>query len=214
MLRQDKRTSWPESGTAVGRPVALPTRTSRRSAPRMRLSNESRSRSLPGGRHDATFLLGEAARLASILSCSALVVRPGMRRIIAAARRFPAPDIAVVPGPGYHRLVSNATAGPSSASALRRCDLHLHTRYSSWPHARVLRARDSYTEPVDLFERAKAAGMDYVAITDHDSIEGALRLLDALPGRASEIIVGEEVETRFADTGQRLHTNVFGLDEK
>ena len=56
--------------------------------------------------------------------------------------------------------------------------------------------------------------MDYVAITDHDSIEGALRLLDALPGRAPEIIVGEEVETRFADTGQPLHVNVFGLDER
>jgi predicted metal-dependent phosphoesterase TrpH len=66
---------------------------------------------------------------------------------------------------------------------------------------------------VEVFDRAKAAGMDYVAITDHDSIEGALRLLEALPGRAAEIIVGEEVETRFADTGQRLHVNVFGLDE-
>jgi len=55
--------------------------------------------------------------------------------------------------------------------------------------------------------------MDYVAVTDHDSIEGALRLLEARPESAGRIIIGEEVETRFPDTGQRLHVNVFGLDE-
>src|SRR2546427_9649796 len=116
-------------------------------------------------------------------------------------------------GRGYHPAVSDATSGPPAPSAPRRCDLHLHTRYSSWSHARVLRARDSYSEPVDVFERAKGAGMDYVAFTDHDSIEGALRLLEARPERAAEVIVGEEVETRFPGTGQRLHVNVFGLDE-
>src|SRR2546428_4478688 len=116
-------------------------------------------------------------------------------------------------GRGSHQAVTDAPSGPPVPSAVGRCDPHLHSRYSSWRHARVLRARDSYSEPVDVFERAKAAGMDYVAITDHDSIEGALRLLEVLPDRASEIIVGEEVETRFPDTGQRLHVNVFGLDE-
>src|SRR5213593_1742138 len=92
-------------------------------------------------------------------------------------------------GRGYHPAVSDATSSPPATSTPRRCDLHLHTRYS-------------YSEPVDVFDRAKAAGMDYVAITDHDSIEGALGLLEARPDRASEIIVGEEVETRFPDTGQ------------
>src|SRR5436309_12796170 len=116
-------------------------------------------------------------------------------------------------GRGDHPEVRDVTTGPSATSALRRCDLRLHTRYSSWRHARVLRARDSYSEPVDVFDRATAAGMDYVAITDHDSIEGALGLLEARPDRASEIIVGEEVETRFPDTGQPLHVNVYGLDE-
>jgi predicted metal-dependent phosphoesterase TrpH len=110
--------------------------------------------------------------------------------------------------------VSDAFLDTPPAPTLRRCDLHLHTRHSSWSHARVLRARDSYSHPADAFDRAKAAGMDYVAITDHDSIEGALRLLEDRPDRAAEIIVGEEVETRFPDTGQRLHVNVFGLDDR
>jgi predicted metal-dependent phosphoesterase TrpH len=96
---------------------------------------------------------------------------------------------------------------------LRRCDLHLHTRYSAWKRLKIIRARDSYSDPVEVFDRARAAGMDFVAITDHESIEGALRLLDARPGNAAEIIIGEEVETRFPDTGQWIHVNVFGLDE-
>src|SRR5438034_1557465 len=116
-------------------------------------------------------------------------------------------------GAAYHPVVNDASLDMHPAPTLRRCDLHLHTRHSSWTRARVLRARDSYSDPADVFDRAKAAGMDYVAITDHDSIEGALRLLDERPDRAAEIIVGEEVETRFPDTGQRLHVNVFGLDE-
>jgi len=96
----------------------------------------------------------------------------------------------------------------------QRCDLHLHTRYSAWKHLRVLRARDSYSDPAEVFERALAAGMDYVAITDHESIEGALRLLEARPDAAGRLIVGEEVETRFPATGQWVHVNVFGLDEQ
>src|SRR6266581_4511157 len=112
---------------------------------------------------------------------------------------------------GYHPPVSDASSDTPPAPTLRRCDLHLHTRYSSWSHARVLRARDSCSHPADVFDRAKTAGMDYVAITDHDSIEGALSLLEDRPDRAAEIIVGEEVETRLPDTGQRLRDDVHDL---
>ncbi len=55
--------------------------------------------------------------------------------------------------------------------------------------------------------------MDFVAITDHDSIDGCLALLGARPELAPQVIIGEEVETRFPDTGQWIHVNVFGLDE-
>ena len=105
----------------------------------------------------------------------------------------------------------DTSAGPAP---LRRCDLHVHTRYSAWKHLRVIRARDSYSDPVAVYERAKAAGMDFVAITDHESIDGALSLLEKRPEAAGEIIVGEEVETYFTDTGQWVHVNVFGVDEE
>jgi predicted metal-dependent phosphoesterase TrpH len=109
-----------------------------------------------------------------------------------------------VPGP--------LTDAPGQAP-LRRCDLHVHTRYSSWKRLRAIRAHDSNADPVEVYERARAAGMDFVAITDHDSIEGALRLRDRRPDCAERLIIGEEVETRLPESGQWLHVNVFGVDE-
>ena len=95
----------------------------------------------------------------------------------------------------------------------RRIDLHVHTRFSEWKHLRVIHPRDSYNEPMDVYQRCKAAGMDVVAITDHDTIEGALDLLSSHPELEPEIVIGEEVEARFPDTNQWVHVNVFGLDE-
>ena len=95
----------------------------------------------------------------------------------------------------------------------RRIDLHVHTCFSEWKHLRVIHPRDSYNEPIDVYERCKAAGMDVVAITDHDTIDGALHLLSSRPELEPEIVIGEEVEARFPDTNQWVHVNVFGVDE-
>ena len=96
---------------------------------------------------------------------------------------------------------------------IRRIDLHIHTRFSEWKHLRAIHPRDSYNEPLQVFTRCKAAGMDIVAFTDHDTIEGALDLLSARPELEPEILIGEEVEARFPDTQQWVHVNVFGVDE-
>jgi predicted metal-dependent phosphoesterase TrpH len=95
----------------------------------------------------------------------------------------------------------------------KRCDLHVHTRYSAWTHLRVIRACDACADPEEMADRALAAGMDYVAITDHDTIEGALRLRDARPDLAPVLIVGEEVETFFPGAAQWVHVGVHGIDE-
>ena len=47
---------------------------------------------------------------------------------------------------------------------LIRVDFHSHTR----------RSVDAWTAPAEWVERAVAAGLDRVAVTDHDEIEGAL----------------------------------------
>ena len=95
-----------------------------------------------------------------------------------------------------------------------KADLHVHTRYSAWRHLRFIHPRDCYVEPEQAYERALAVGMDLVAVTDHDSVEGALRLLQ-MPGvDPHRVIVGEEVECSFPETGQWVHVNVLGLGEE
>jgi predicted metal-dependent phosphoesterase TrpH len=63
-----------------------------------------------------------------------------------------------------------------------RVDLHLHSRYS----------HDCRTSLDALIERSRECGLDRIALTDHNTAEGALEL--AL--RAPELtIVGEEAKT-------------------
>ena len=45
--------------------------------------------------------------------------------------------------------------------------------------------------------------MDLVALTDHDTIDGALELLSAHPGLPDDFIIGEEVSCRFPGTRPR-----------
>ena len=92
-----------------------------------------------------------------------------------------------------------------------KADLHVHTRYSAWRHLRFIHPRDCYVEPKQAYERALAVGMDLVAVTDHDSVEGALRLLEAPGVDPGRVIVGEELECFFPETGQWVHVNVLGL---
>ena len=96
---------------------------------------------------------------------------------------------------------------------LKRADLHLHTRFSEWKHLRIIKPSDSYNDPLDAYRRCKEVGMDYVVFTDHDNINGAVDLLARHPELEPEVIIGEEVETIFPDTGQWVHVNVFDIDE-
>ncbi|MGB9722452.1 MAG: PHP-associated domain-containing protein [Chloroflexia bacterium] len=65
---------------------------------------------------------------------------------------------------------------------LRRFDLHLHTEASP----------DSLLSPAELLEVCLRKGLAGVAITDHDTIAGALEVLRLTPA-GLQIIVGEEV---------------------
>src|SRR5207237_1568754 len=70
---------------------------------------------------------------------------------------------------------------------LGRADLHMHTTFSDgWP---------SPTELVDHVSRR--TDLDVIAVTDHDTIEGALRAADRAGSRRRlQVIVGEEVSSR------------------
>ena len=65
-----------------------------------------------------------------------------------------------------------------------RCDVHVHSRHSDRPSEWYLDrigAPESFTEPLEIYRLAKARGMDFVTISDHDSVAGSLDIAH-LPG--------------------------------
>ncbi len=67
-----------------------------------------------------------------------------------------------------------------------RADLHIHTRFS----------HDCATSPEDLVDRCLSREINCVAITDHNTIQGALAVKDLAP---FTVIVGEEIKTSAGD---------------
>jgi predicted metal-dependent phosphoesterase TrpH len=100
-----------------------------------------------------------------------------------------------------------------SDPSLKRADLHCHSRFSVFKYFRRANTRDCYNPPEDVYRVAKERGMSYVTLTDHDSIDGALYLLNKNPDM-KDFFIGEEVETYFPETGQRIHIGVWGLNEE
>ena len=88
-----------------------------------------------------------------------------------------------------------------------RADLHLHSDHSGLKHLRFLRMRDCYSPPVEVYQRAKARGMDLVTLTDHDTIDGCLEIRERLDD-PPDFFMSEEVETflpgRALDAHRRL----------
>jgi len=94
---------------------------------------------------------------------------------------------------------------------MMRADLHVHTLHSTRSgNMRFLRSRDCYSRPIDVYRRAKSRGMDLVAITDHDSIDGALELAASVE-HPEEVIIGEEVSCWHGDI--QVHLGVYGMTE-
>lgn len=94
-----------------------------------------------------------------------------------------------------------------------RADLHVHTCHSKVTGTMpFLGSRDCYSPPAEVYRVAKARGMDLVAFTDHDSIDGALELLNERPD-LSDVIIGEEVSCRFPDDDIEVHLAVYGMTE-
>ena len=65
-----------------------------------------------------------------------------------------------------------------------RVDMHVHSEYSP----------DSHSALRSLANAASAAGLDVVCLTDHDTVEGALRLREM--DVSFRVVVGEEVYSR------------------
>lgn len=67
-----------------------------------------------------------------------------------------------------------------------RADLHMHTTFS-----------DGWPSPHELVEHAASIGLNVIAVTDHDTIEGGLRAADHASKRGGcEVVIGEEISSR------------------
>ena len=70
-----------------------------------------------------------------------------------------------------------------------RADLHMHTTES-----------DGWPEPAELVDHARTTGLDVIAVTDHDTIDGALRAAEHAERSTRKskvhVVIGEEVSSR------------------
>ena len=95
-----------------------------------------------------------------------------------------------------------------------RADLHVHSRYSTQPASLGIErflSPTSRTEPEEVYRRAKRRGMDFVTLTDRDTLEGALRLVEAHP---SDCFTGLETSAVFPEDGCKVNLLVWGLDSR
>jgi hypothetical protein len=94
---------------------------------------------------------------------------------------------------------------------LAKADLHVHSKHSNQPaewYLRQLGAPESFTEPLEIYRRCRARGMDFVTISDHDTIDGALEI-QHLPGT----FLSCEVTVEFPENGCEVHVLAAGITE-
>src|SRR6478672_8736281 len=94
---------------------------------------------------------------------------------------------------------------------MSRCDLHIHSRFSARSEEWLFRRfdfPDSYCDPRELHRLLRDRGMDFVTITDHDTIEGNLAVAE-LKGT----FISEEVTTHFPHDPCKIHLLVWGISE-
>ena len=91
-----------------------------------------------------------------------------------------------------------------------KCDLHVHTHHSGMCTVPVMKriCRESYNEPLEVYETLKRRGMDLVTVTDHDSID-AVEPLRHHP----DFFLSEEVSCS-TEHGTHLHMGVYGIEER
>jgi predicted metal-dependent phosphoesterase TrpH len=97
----------------------------------------------------------------------------------------------------------------TSTPTATRADLHCHSTASAISKLGVSRALglpECATPPEEVYALAKRRGMDFVTITDHDTIDGALAIADR-----ADVFVSEELTAHFAGEPQAVHVLCLGI---
>jgi glycosyltransferase involved in cell wall biosynthesis/predicted metal-dependent phosphoesterase TrpH len=93
-----------------------------------------------------------------------------------------------------------------------RVDMHCHSTASQVSKLGVQRAvglPECATPPEEVYALAKRRGMDFVTITDHDTIDGGLQIAH-LP----DVFVSEELTCHFRGEPQAVHVLCYGIDSE
>lgn len=88
-------------------------------------------------------------------------------------------------------------------------DMHCHSSASQESKLGVQRAAglpECATPPREVYELAKRRGMDFVTITDHDSIAGVLQIADR-----PDVFISEELTAHFRGEPQAVHVLCYGI---
>jgi glycosyltransferase involved in cell wall biosynthesis/predicted metal-dependent phosphoesterase TrpH len=98
---------------------------------------------------------------------------------------------------------------PLRMTEIRRADMHVHSTASELSKLgiqRSLHLPECATPPEEVYRLAKRRGMDFVTITDHDTIVGALELAH-LP----DTFISEELTVWFRGEPQAVHVLCYGI---
>ncbi len=90
-----------------------------------------------------------------------------------------------------------------------RADMHVHSTASELSKLgiqRSLHLPECATPPEEVYELAKRRGMDFVTITDHDTIAGALAIADR-----DDTFISEELTVFFKREPQAVHVLCYGI---
>jgi glycosyltransferase involved in cell wall biosynthesis/predicted metal-dependent phosphoesterase TrpH len=90
-----------------------------------------------------------------------------------------------------------------------RADLHCHSTASAVAKLGVqgaLGLPECATPPEEVYALAKRRGMDFVTITDHDTIDGALAIADR-----PDVFLSEELTAAFRGEPQQVHVLCLGI---
>jgi glycosyltransferase involved in cell wall biosynthesis/predicted metal-dependent phosphoesterase TrpH len=108
------------------------------------------------------------------------------------------------------RVDAPATRGDAREARATRVDMHCHSTASEVSRLGVQRALglpECATPPREVYELAKRRGMDFVTITDHDTIDGVLEIADR-----PDVFVSEELTARFRGEPEiAVHVLCYGI---
>jgi glycosyltransferase involved in cell wall biosynthesis/predicted metal-dependent phosphoesterase TrpH len=92
---------------------------------------------------------------------------------------------------------------------ISRVDMHCHSTASQESRLGVQRAvglPECATPPREVYELAKRRGMDFVTITDHDTIAGVLQIADR-----PDVFISEELTAHFRGEPQAVHVLCYDI---